>query len=258
MKKIIAILMAVAMLCGVMAVMSYADDAKDIVPSQFGVVTYQGAQGSANPPAMKDVDPASDTVSYKDNTNFSNFMFCTWDYYYSFVILKFDSAVTIDKIIGASIYGKDFESQLKWTIYAYVNGAWKALDTKATYDPDDAASRIGANGALDYLTADRQRPSEVNDDGSGKGWNHAGRMIYTFPATESQYFAIYLDNPADITITQEGANNFVLDGNFLYGSSSGASASADTGDMLNVAIAVASVAILGTAAAIVIKRRKED
>ena len=34
--------------------------------------------------------------------------------------------------------------------------------------------------------------------------------------------------------------------------------STDTGDMLNIAIAVASVAILGTAAAIVMKKRKED
>ncbi len=137
---------------------------------------------------------------------------------------NFNNGVTA----GGIKFNEDFDATTSGSVFA---------DAKIYVTNNKWSEAQGSEWSLDGLT-------EVPAKHSMDGKTH----IYTFSkAVNAKTIVIVWGGEADGGHLDFRTSNVTI-----------LEPSADTGDMLNVAIAVASVAILGTAAAIAMKRRKED
>ncbi|MBR5767469.1 MAG: hypothetical protein IKX86_02170 [Clostridia bacterium] len=173
----------------------------------------------------------NDNWHWTDNSGGAQWFWDGQNHYNPFV--GYDSAVTANEIVigdvshwdGRQIGSNLFTDYSKFQLFVTddPNGAWTKVDFKGeTYNCDQ----------------------ELN------GTYQQGIRLILKKAVTAKYFLIYYPDSAQNELWTSAAT--------MTAAYNPAYASADTGDMLSISIAVASVAILGTAAAIVMKKRKED
>ena len=142
------------------------------------------------------------------------------------------------------------------------------------WDTADAGKIINFDKAKIYYSATEAwtEPKDSYDSNPIASLTEVGFKATSVPypsmhdgSVTAQLITYTFDQPVDAKMividwdeSNSGGVNPVAQIAIGYNAPASSGGSADTGDMLTISIAVASVAILGTAAAIVMKKRKED